>query len=85
MVGSNLELHMEVKVWNDGEDSYGTAVTFSYPPGLSYRRVAVSKVLFLQGKEVANGWGSTEPPVLGSKLRLGLVHVVFDSGHHTDY
>ncbi|KAM5328037.1 integrin alpha-D-like isoform 2-T2 [Glossophaga mutica] len=43
VVGSNLELNMEVKVWNDGEDSYGTTVTFSYPPGLSYRRVAGSQ------------------------------------------
>ncbi|XP_054570428.1 integrin alpha-X [Eptesicus fuscus] len=43
VVGSNLELNMGVKVWNAGEDSYGTTVTFSYPPGLSYRRVAVSQ------------------------------------------
>ncbi|XP_071077916.1 integrin alpha-D isoform X4 [Desmodus rotundus] len=43
VVGSNLELNMEVKVWNDGEDSYGTTVTFSYPTGLSYRRVAGSQ------------------------------------------
>lgn len=28
MVGSNLELNLKVRVWNDGEDSYGTAVTF---------------------------------------------------------
>ncbi|KAF5914661.1 hypothetical protein HPG69_005158, partial [Diceros bicornis minor] len=40
IVGNNLELNMEVTVRNDGEDSYGTAVTFFYPPGLSYRRVA---------------------------------------------
>ncbi|XP_008591417.1 PREDICTED: integrin alpha-X [Galeopterus variegatus] len=40
VVGSNLELNAEVTVWNDGEDSYGTTVTFSYPAGLSYRRVA---------------------------------------------
>ncbi|XP_045705083.1 LOW QUALITY PROTEIN: integrin alpha-D-like [Phyllostomus hastatus] len=43
VVGSNLELNMEVKVWNEGEDSYGTTVTFSYPPGLSFRRVAGSQ------------------------------------------
>ncbi|ELK16537.1 Integrin alpha-D [Pteropus alecto] len=43
VVGSNLELNMEVTVWNDGEDSYGTTVTFFYPPGLSYRRVAGSQ------------------------------------------
>lgn len=65
VVGSNLELNMEVKVWNDGEDSYGTTVTFSYPTGLSYRRVAGSQVLFPLGKEVAYGWRSAETPVLG--------------------
>ncbi|XP_027466481.2 integrin alpha-X-like isoform X2 [Zalophus californianus] len=43
LVGSTLEMNMKVMVWNDGEDSYGTTVTFFYPPGLSYRRVAVSK------------------------------------------
>lgn len=55
MVGSNLELNMRVKVWNDGEDSYGTTVTFSYPPGLSYRRATVSQVLFLLGKQPTAG------------------------------
>uniref|UniRef100_A0A8C0L5Y2 Integrin subunit alpha X n=1 Tax=Canis lupus dingo TaxID=286419 RepID=A0A8C0L5Y2_CANLU len=40
VVGSTLELNMNVMVWNDGEDSYGTTVTFFYPPGLSYRRVS---------------------------------------------
>ncbi|KAF6124914.1 integrin subunit alpha X [Phyllostomus discolor] len=44
VVGSNLELNMEVKVWNEGEDSYGTTVTFSYPAGLSFRRVAESQL-----------------------------------------
>ncbi|XP_074202176.1 integrin alpha-X [Camelus bactrianus] len=43
VVGSNLELNLEVTVRNDGEDSYGTRVTFFYPPGLSYRRVAVGQ------------------------------------------
>ncbi|XP_077616431.1 integrin alpha-X [Crocuta crocuta] len=43
VVGSTLELNMKVTVWNDGEDSYGTSVTFFYPPGLSYRRVARSQ------------------------------------------
>ncbi|PNJ33665.1 integrin alpha-X [Pongo abelii] len=40
LVGSNLELNAEVMVWNDGEDSYGTTITFSHPAGLSYRSVA---------------------------------------------
>nr|XP_019572762.1 PREDICTED: integrin alpha-X-like [Rhinolophus sinicus] len=43
VVGTHVELTMEVTVWNDGEDSYGTTVTFSYPLGLSYRRVAGSQ------------------------------------------
>uniref|UniRef100_A0A673UWB4 Integrin subunit alpha D n=3 Tax=Suricata suricatta TaxID=37032 RepID=A0A673UWB4_SURSU len=43
VVGSTLELNMKVTVWNDGEDSYGTTVTFFYPPGLSYRRVTWSE------------------------------------------
>uniref|UniRef100_A0A452DSH4 Integrin subunit alpha X n=1 Tax=Capra hircus TaxID=9925 RepID=A0A452DSH4_CAPHI len=51
MVGSNLELNLKVRVWNDGEDSYGTAVTFFYPPGLSYRRVTGGQVLSPLGKE----------------------------------
>nr|XP_028697010.1 integrin alpha-X isoform X3 [Macaca mulatta] len=40
LVGSNLELNTEVMVWNDGEDSYRTTITFSHPAGLSYRHVA---------------------------------------------
>lgn len=68
MVGTHLELTVEVTVWNDGEDSYGTTVTFSYPRGLSYRRVAGSQVAFPQGQEVANGWGAAQTPVLGSEL-----------------
>lgn len=45
VVGSNLELGLEVTVRNDGEDSYGTTITFFYPPGLSYRRVTEAQVL----------------------------------------
>lgn len=63
---------MEVTVQNDGEDSYGTTVTFFYPPGLSYRRVAEGQVLFPPGKEEADRWESAETPVQGSRLRLGL-------------
>lgn len=58
VVGTHLELTTEVTLWNDGEDSYGTTVTFSYPLGLSYRRVAGSQVLSPQGKDAADGWGS---------------------------
>lgn len=51
---------MGVKVWNEGEDSYGTTVTFSYPPGLSYRRATVSQVSFLLGRQ----------PMAGGQQRL---------------
>ncbi|XP_048189032.1 integrin alpha-D-like [Perognathus longimembris pacificus] len=37
MVGSCPELNLTVTVWNEGEDSYGTVVTFYYPAGLAYR------------------------------------------------
>ncbi|XP_040828895.1 integrin alpha-X isoform X2 [Ochotona curzoniae] len=40
LVGNHLELNLDVNVRNDGEDSYGTTITFSYPAGVSYRRVA---------------------------------------------
>lgn len=50
VVGSDLELNVNVTVSNDGEDSYGTTVTLSYPAGLSFTRVAEVHV-FLPGKE----------------------------------
>ncbi|XP_051049069.1 integrin alpha-X [Phodopus roborovskii] len=50
VVGSDLELNVDVTVSNDGEDSYGTTVTLSYPVGLSFRRVAEGRVL-LRGRE----------------------------------
>ncbi|XP_027714848.1 integrin alpha-D isoform X2 [Vombatus ursinus] len=43
VVGSDLELNVTVTVTNQGEDSYRTMVTFLYPPGLSYRRVAMTQ------------------------------------------
>lgn len=49
VVGSNLELNIEVTVSNDGEDSYGTTVTLFYPEGLSYLRVARQQVFSLVG------------------------------------
>lgn len=51
MVGSDLELTVDVTVSNDGEDSYGTTVTVLYPVGLSFRRAAKGQVL-LWNKEV---------------------------------
>uniref|UniRef100_A0A6I8MZZ7 VWFA domain-containing protein n=1 Tax=Ornithorhynchus anatinus TaxID=9258 RepID=A0A6I8MZZ7_ORNAN len=41
VVGTSPDLSVTVTVRNEGEDSYGTMVTFSYPPGLSLRRVSV--------------------------------------------
>ncbi|XP_038619354.1 integrin alpha-D-like [Tachyglossus aculeatus] len=41
VVGTSPDLNITVTVRNEGEDSYGTLVTFSYPPGLSHRRVSV--------------------------------------------
>ncbi|XP_021093188.1 integrin alpha-D-like [Heterocephalus glaber] len=40
VVGNTLELNVTVTVWNEGEDSYGTVISFYYPAGLSYRRVS---------------------------------------------
>ncbi|XP_043834774.1 integrin alpha-M-like [Dromiciops gliroides] len=40
VVGSLQDLNVMVTVKNEGEDSYGTLVTFLYPPGLSYRRAS---------------------------------------------
>uniref|UniRef100_A0A6I8NH35 VWFA domain-containing protein n=1 Tax=Ornithorhynchus anatinus TaxID=9258 RepID=A0A6I8NH35_ORNAN len=40
VVGTSPDLSVTVTVRNEGEDSYGTMVTFSYPPGLSLRRVS---------------------------------------------
>ncbi|XP_069876314.1 integrin alpha-X-like [Dipodomys merriami] len=48
VVGNNLDLNVEVTVSNDGEDSYGTTVTFVYPAGLSYRRVTGSQTSLQQ-------------------------------------
>ncbi|XP_021501487.2 integrin alpha-X isoform X1 [Meriones unguiculatus] len=50
VVGSDLELNVNVMVANDGEDSYGTTVTLSYPVGLSFTRVADAH-LSPRGKE----------------------------------
>ena len=44
MVGSSLELNVAVMVSNEGEDSYGTVISFYYPAGLSYRRTLAIQV-----------------------------------------
>ncbi|XP_074063289.1 integrin alpha-D-like [Macrotis lagotis] len=43
VVGYSLELDINVTVKNEGEESYRTMVTFTYPPGLSYRRVLIAQ------------------------------------------
>ncbi|XP_069876316.1 integrin alpha-D-like [Dipodomys merriami] len=40
IVGSFPELSLTVTVWNEGEDSYETVITFYYPAGLAYRRAS---------------------------------------------
>ncbi|XP_036889541.1 integrin alpha-X isoform X1 [Sturnira hondurensis] len=80
VVGSNLELNMEVKVWNDGEDSYGTTVTFSYPPGLSYRRVTKSQSQ-LQSRSLQLTCDSA--PARGQdswSTRCSIKHLIFRGG-----
>ena len=44
VVGSSLELNVIVMVSNEGEDSYGTVISFYYPAGLSYRRTLAIQV-----------------------------------------
>ncbi|XP_006148171.1 integrin alpha-M [Tupaia chinensis] len=40
VVGGPRDFNVTLTVRNDGEDSYGTQVTFFHPPGLSFRRVS---------------------------------------------
>lgn len=40
MVGGSQDISVMLTVRNEGEDSYGTQVSFFYPPGLSYRTVS---------------------------------------------
>ncbi|XP_054438590.1 integrin alpha-D [Pteronotus mesoamericanus] len=80
VVGSNLELNVEVKVWNDGEDSYGTTVTFSYPRGLSYRRVAGIQS---QGQSRSLHLTCDSTPGRGQdtwSTRCSLKHLIFREG-----
>ena len=44
VVGSSPELNVTVMVSNEGEDSYGTVISFYYPAGLSYRRTLAIQV-----------------------------------------
>uniref|UniRef100_A0A8C6B6W9 Integrin subunit alpha D n=1 Tax=Monodon monoceros TaxID=40151 RepID=A0A8C6B6W9_MONMO len=55
VVGSSLELNVTVTVWNEGEDSYGTVISFYYPAGLSYRRQPHQHPLRLACEAVPTG------------------------------
>ncbi|XP_036166191.1 integrin alpha-X isoform X1 [Myotis myotis] len=77
VVGNTLELNMGVKVWNEGEDSYGTTVTFSYPPGLSYRRATVSQSRPpSRSLQLACDSGSQD----AWSTRCSLKHIIFREG-----
>ncbi|KAJ1067647.1 hypothetical protein K5549_010765 [Capra hircus] len=80
MVGSNLELNLKVRVWNDGEDSYGTAVTFFYPPGLSYRRVTGGQN-HLQSRSLRLTCDSAPAGTQGTRsTRCSVNHFIFREG-----
>uniref|UniRef100_A0A8C9C5M8 Integrin subunit alpha D n=1 Tax=Phocoena sinus TaxID=42100 RepID=A0A8C9C5M8_PHOSS len=55
VVGSCLELNVTVTVWNEGEDSCGTVISFYYPAGLSYRRQPHQHPLRLACEAVPTG------------------------------
>ncbi|XP_037360432.1 integrin alpha-X [Talpa occidentalis] len=80
LVGSNLDLNMSVRVWNDGEDSYGTTATFTYPAGLSYRRVTWDQVQ-LQSRSLRLTCDSTPAGSQDAWLtRCSLNHIIFREG-----
>ncbi|XP_044792216.2 integrin alpha-X isoform X2 [Bubalus bubalis] len=80
IVGSNLELNLKVRVWNDGEDSYGTAITFFYPPGLSYRRVTGGQS-HLQSRSLRLTCDSAPAGTQGTRsTRCSVNHLIFREG-----
>ncbi|KAK7812106.1 hypothetical protein U0070_004567 [Myodes glareolus] len=88
VVGSDLELNVNVTVSNDGEDSYGTTVSLLYPIGLSFRRVAEGQIL-LRGKEENQRWQrslhlsceSTPSRSQGLwRTSCGISHIIFRGG-----
>lgn len=56
---------MTASIRNDGEDSYGTMMLFSFPAGVSYR-----KVTLLQVGDRAEEWGAE---LEGTRKSGGLV------------
>ncbi|XP_043770756.1 integrin alpha-X-like isoform X2 [Cervus elaphus] len=80
IVGSNLELNLKVRVWNDGEDSYGTSVTFFYPPGLSYQRVTGGQN-HLQSRSLRLTCDSAPAGTQGTRsTRCSINHFIFREG-----
>ncbi|KAF4015776.1 hypothetical protein G4228_007372 [Cervus hanglu yarkandensis] len=64
VVGSSLELNVIAMVSNEGEDSYGTVISFYYPAGLSYRRTLAIQGTFMVTFDVSY------KATLGDKLHL---------------
>ncbi|XP_058567312.1 integrin alpha-X-like isoform X3 [Neofelis nebulosa] len=80
VVGSTLELNMKVTVWNDGEDSYGTTITFFYPPGLSYRRVAGSQNQLQAHSPSLTCDGTPAQGQSTQSTRCSINHLIFREG-----
>ncbi|XP_030156940.1 integrin alpha-X isoform X4 [Lynx canadensis] len=80
VVGSTLELNMKVTVWNDGEDSYGTTITFFYPPGLSYRRVAGSQNQLQAHSPSLTCDGTPAQGQSTQSTRCSINHLIFHEG-----
>ncbi|XP_048189029.1 integrin alpha-X-like [Perognathus longimembris pacificus] len=80
VVGSTLDLNVNVTVSNDGEDSYGTTVTFIYPAGLSYRRVTGSQSSLHQ-RPLTLTCGSAQTQDLNiRRTSCHIGHVIFYGG-----
>ncbi|KAL8176578.1 UNVERIFIED_CONTAM: hypothetical protein K2H54_036538 [Gekko kuhli] len=79
VVGQDLELNATVFFRNDGEDSYGSNLTFVYPSALSYRRVKI-----LQSNRKNMGIKCLSAPASrGDSLRnttCNINHPIFRSG-----
>uniref|UniRef100_A0A5F8H7I2 VWFA domain-containing protein n=1 Tax=Monodelphis domestica TaxID=13616 RepID=A0A5F8H7I2_MONDO len=72
VVGSSLVMSVAVRVWNKGEDSYRSKVTFCYPVGLSYRRTSQIQVFPVD----LSSSGIAEDKKLRSTL-CGISHPIF--------
>ncbi|XP_061444304.1 integrin alpha-X isoform X2 [Rhineura floridana] len=79
VVGLTSELNATVFIRNDGEDSYSTTLTFSYPSALSYRRFIVlqSNRKYIVIK-CASTRAAEEDPVRNTTCNIN--HPIFRSG-----